>query len=216
MNSTRQTNKFTRFLRNHAALLLLIFCVIAIATVVLAVTLTREPTLPDNPVGGRPDDNPDSTEPAVKEKVKVYFDAPVKFTSIGMHFTDDDTMFVFNASLGYWATHDGIDLLAAEGTEVVAMYDGVVIDIDETFGKGNYVTVDHGDNVIVTYASLGDVDVLEGQRLTKGEHIGTVSASAADEHKQGSHLHIEVVKNDQIVNPLPYIDGEIYREIDAD
>lgn len=215
MNSTRQTNKFTRFLRNHAALLLLIFCVIAIATVVLAVTLSRAPALPDNPVVGNPE-NPDDPQPTVKDKVKVYFAAPVKYTAIGMRFTDDDTMFVFNASLGYWATHDGIDLLAAEGAEVVAMYDGVVIDVDDTFGKGNFVTVDHGDNVIVTYASLGKVDVLKGQQLTKGEHIGTVSATAADEHKQGSHLHIEVVKNDQVVNPLPYIDGEIYREVEAD
>ena len=64
MNTTKQPNKFTRFLRNNAALLLLIFCVLAIAAVVLAVTLTRapdEPVIPDNPVVVDPGNNDDKT-----------------------------------------------------------------------------------------------------------------------------------------------------------
>ena len=66
MNSAKQTNKFTRFLRNNAALLLLIFCVLAITAVVLAVTLTRKPdtpVIPDSPVIGGPDDRQQRSRP---------------------------------------------------------------------------------------------------------------------------------------------------------
>ena len=216
MNSTKQTNKFTKFLRNHAALLLLIFCIVSIATVVLAVTLSRTPTLPDNPVVGNPDDDGhEDPKPPVKEKVTVYFASPVNYTSIGMAFTDDDTWFVLNPSLGFWMTHDGVDLVADEGTEVVAMYDGVVVAAEENdFGLGNYVTIDHGEGVIVTYASLGEVDVLKGQQISKGDRLGTVSSTSAHEHKQGAHLHVEVMKDNVVVDPLPYINGKIYREIE--
>ena len=77
MNTTKKTNKFTRFLRNNAALLILILCILAIATVVLAVTLTRPnpdtPVIPDNPVVGDPDDkDPDNNKPDIKDKIKVY------------------------------------------------------------------------------------------------------------------------------------------------
>lgn len=72
-NTNNEPSKFTRFLRNHAALLLLIFSVIAIATVVLAVTLSGD-SLPDAPVDVKPNpdvDNPDD-KPAPTEPEKVF------------------------------------------------------------------------------------------------------------------------------------------------
>ena len=138
MNSTKQhPSKFKRFLRNNAALLLLIFCVLAITAVVLSVTLTkRGPDIIDGPVVNNPnDDQPGNTKPdddtpstPNKQKIKIYFDAPVKYTGISMEFTDrGDNMFVFNNTLERWETHRALDLLAAEGREVVAMFEGTVI-----------------------------------------------------------------------------------------
>ena len=221
MNTTKKTNKFTRFLRNNAALLILIFCVIAIATVVLAVTLTRDntpdnPVIPDNPVVKDPDDN-DDPAPGVKDKVKVYFTSPVKNTSTGMGYTDGkDTLFVFNSTLNDWASHKGVDLVAADGTEVTSMYDGTVIDVKETFAMGNIVTIDHGDNVVATYASLADVQVVRGQTVKKGDKIGAVSTTASNEFMDGAHLHLEVAVKGASVDPTPYVNGEIFREFDAE
>lgn len=222
MNTTKQPNKFTRFLRNNAALLLLIFCVLAIAAVVLAVTLTRapdEPVIPDNPVVVDPGNNDDKKpdQPVIKDKVKVYFSAPVTHTSISMGYTDGkDALFVFNSTLNDWASHKGVDLVANDGTEVAAMYDGTVIDVKETFAMGNIVTIDHGDNVVATYASLSDVKVVKGQNVKKGDQIGAVSTTASNEFKDGAHLHLEVAVSGKNVDPMPYVNGEIFREIEQD
>lgn len=221
MNTTKKTNKFTRFLRNNAALLILIFCIIAIATVVLAVTLTRDtPDTPiiDNPVvvDPNPDDNKDP-QPTIKDKIKVYFTAPVTHTSISMAYTDGKKdLFEYNTTLQCWAAHNGVDLVAADNTAVNAMYDGTVVEVTETFEMGNIVKIDHGDNVIATYASLNDVQVVKGQSVKKGDKIGTVSTTASDEFLDGAHLHLEVSKNGANVDPMPYVSGEIFREFDAD
>ena len=220
MNSAKQTNKFTRFLRNNAALLLLIFCVLAITAVVLAVTLTRKPdtpVIPDNPVIGGPDDDNKDPDPVVKDKIKVYFNSPVKYNKISMEYTDGkDLLFVFNSTLNDWASHKGVDLVATDGTEVNAMYDGTVLDVKETFALGQIVTIDHGDNVVATYASLGDVQVTKGQAVKKGEKIGVVSTSASNEFIDGAHVHIEIAVNGKNADPMPYIKGEIFREVEQD
>lgn len=222
MNTTKKTNKFTRFLRNNAALLLLILCVIAIATVVLVVMLTRNKapdTIPDNPVVVDPGNNDDKKpdQPVIKDKIKVYFAQPLKHTSISMGYTDGkDTLFVFSSTLNDWAAHKGVDLVAAEGTAVNAMYDGTVVDVTETFGMGNTVTIDHGDNVVATYASLTDVQVIKGQAVKKGDKIGAVSTTASNEFMDGAHLHLEVAVSGKNVDPMPYVNGTVFREIEQD
>ena len=226
MNSTKQPSKFRRFLRNNAALLLLIFCVLAITAVILAVTLTRStPTLPDDPVVNKPDDNqpgnntPDDDTPNTpsKKKIKIYFEAPVNYSGIGMEFTDrGENMFVFNNTLEMWETHRALDLLADEGSEVKSMYEGTVIKVGSTFNDGGYVVIDHGDNVIATYASLKNVQVHEGQQLARGDVIGETSISASAEYIDGAHLHLKVTKNNVVVDPTPYVMGEIYREFEVD
>lgn len=221
MNSTKQTNKFTKFLRNHAALLLLIFCIIAIATVVLVVALTantNDPVIPDNPVGNKPDEsnNPDKpNEPTIKDKVKVFFRSPVDYKSISMEYTgNEEASFVFSSTLEHWATHHGVDLVASEGAAVNSMYDGTVVDVTETYGMGNIVKVDHGNNVIATYASLSDVQVVKGQKVTQGEKLGTVGVSASYEFMDGAHVHLEVTENGKLVDPMKYVNGEVFCEIE--
>ena len=227
MNSTKQPSKFRRFLRNNAALLLLIFCVLAITAVVLAVTLTRTttPVVPDDPVISKPnDDDPDDKKPdddtpdkPSKKKIQIYFAAPVNYSAIGMEYTDGpDNLFVFNKTLGWWEAHKALDLLANDGAEVVAMFEGTVTKVGSTYNHGNYVVIDHGDNVIATYASLQNVQVQEGQKLEKGEVIGEASISASAEYIDGAHVHLQITKDGVVVDPTPYINGEIYREYEVD
>ena len=232
MNSTKQQNKFSRFMRTHAALLIIIFCVLAITAVVLAVTLTRSdgPVIPDDPVVSNPgDDDPDDNkkpddgkdDPGTtpdKGKKKVYFMKPVEYVSIDLEYTsgEGDDLFVFNPTLGYWATHKAVDLAAADGTEVVSMYDGLVVEVGESVMKGHYVKIDHGEGVVATYASLNNIQVIEGQQVKRGETLGAVSTSAGSECENGAHLHLEVCKNNEVVDPMPYVNGEVFREVDAD
>lgn len=225
MNSTKQTNKFTRFLRNHAALLLLVFCIVAIATVVLVVTLTQTgdtPIIPDDPVANKPDEpvvNPPQNDPETptKEKIKLYFASPLSYQKVSMEYTHgDESMFVYNNTLECWATHNGVDLVATDGAAVNSMYDGTVLEVTESYGMGNIVRIDHGDNVIATYASLADVQVVAGQKVKQGEKIGAVSESASYEFMDGAHLHLEVTEQGKNVDPMKYVNGEIFREVEAD
>ena len=218
MSSTNQTNKFTRFLRNNAALLLLVFCVVAISAVVIAVSVTGDD--PNTPVGGNPNDQivgdtpVDDTPTPVIVKEKIYFSAPVAYQSVGMQYTSDEVLFVFNPTLNQWATHNGVDLIAAENTPVTAMYDGTVVEVGESYGMGHYIKVDHGENVIATYASLADVQVVAGQVVSKGEKLGAVSTTASYEFADGAHLHLEITQNGEHVDPMAYVNGEIYREVE--
>ena len=229
-NTTKQPSKFRRFLRNNAALLLLIFCVLAIAAVILAVTLTQEasPITDDNPVAGTPDDNkPDDVKPSenpggnqpsapTTQKVDVHFAKPVDYSEIGLNFTfGPDNLFVFKATLNEWSTHNAVDLKAEEGAEVTAMYDGTVIKTGKTFLNGYYVVVDHGDNVVATYASIKDVEVNVGENVKQGDVLGYVSTTAESEYKEGPHLHLEVAENGKQVDPMPYVNGEKFRTVEV-
>ncbi len=219
MNSTKQTSKFSRFLKNNAALLLIIFCLVAIGSVVLVVTLAeKQSELPsDNPVvKPTPGDDDSVVKPTpdtpVPSTVKVYFTAPVNYSKITMQYSEE--VAVFNQTLNYWSTHKALDLAAADGTDVVAMYDGTVVDVTESYGMGNVVKIDHGENVVATYASLANVEVVKGQEVTRGEKIGTVSTTASYEFSDGAHLHLEVAKDGVACDPTPYVNGEIFREVE--
>ena len=224
MNKTKQPTKFKRFLRNNAALLLLIFCVLAITAVVLSVTLTRNTTVVDGPVVNNPnDDQPGNVTPddkpntPSKKKIQVYFAAPVKYSKIGMDFTHGpENLFVFNNTLKMWMAHKALDLTATEGSDVVAMYEGTVIEVGSKYRQGEYVVIDHGDKVVATYASLQNVQVKKGQTVKQGDVIGEASISATAEYMDGAHLHLEVAVNGVKVDPTPYVEGKVYREIEVD
>ncbi len=226
-SNSKQPNKFTRFLRNNAALLLLIFCVLAITAVVLAVTLTRNNNnvVPDDPVSGNPDDNkpsdvtPGDDQPTTpsKQKIDVYFKSPLEYTKVGLEYTyGPDHLFVWKQTLNEWSAHKAVDLHAEEGAEVTAMYDGTVIKADSTFGNGYYVTIDHGDGVIATYASLKDLEVKAGDNVKQGDVLGYISTTAECEYKEGPHLHLEVTLNGEATDPMPYVNGEVYRTIEVE
>ena len=225
MNNTKQPSKFTRFLRNNAALLLLILCVLAITAVVLAVTLTRNtPIIPDDPVVNQPnDDTPGNTDPddkpntPNKKKIRIHFASPISYTGIGMDFTcGPDNLFVFNRTLEQWETHKGLDLLAKEGANVVSMFEGTVVKIGSSYGGGEYVVVDHGENVVATYGSLQNVQVSEGQKFAQGDLIGEASTSASVEYIDGAHVHLEIKVNGEYVDPTPYVNGTVYREYEVE
>ncbi len=211
MNNTNTQNKFVRFLKNNTALLIIIFCALAIAAVVTVVAVTG--SAPDIDDDGGAVINPDDDDDKEPELIKVYYKSPLAYTSMGMEFTDgEDLLFVFNNTLNSWKTHQAVDLKAADGTAVTSMFDGTVLSVESEYGMGNIVTIDHGDGVVATYASLGEVKVVKGQVVEQGEQIGTVGTSAAYEFLDGAHLHLEVEVDDQKVDPMPYVNGEIFIE----
>ena len=99
--------------------------------------------------------------------------------------------------------HKGLDYAAQEGTPVVATADGVV----EKAGRNNYgygiqVVIDHGYGIKTRYAHLSKVLVKAGDTVRRGQVIGLVGNTGKS---VGEHLHYEVIKNGEPVNPEGYI-----------
>lgn len=104
--------------------------------------------------------------------------------------------------------HDGVDFGFPKGTEVVAAGNGKVLSFSLTnlnAGLGNYIDIDHGNGIISRYAHLQDVKVTWGQKIVKGQKIGTVGSTGGS---AAPHLHFEILKNGKSVNPMIYmVDG---------
>jgi murein DD-endopeptidase MepM/ murein hydrolase activator NlpD len=101
--------------------------------------------------------------------------------------------------------HDGIDLSFTKGTEVMASGNGKVLSFSRSTleaGLGNYIDIDHGNGIVSRYAHLQDVNVTWGQKITKGQKIGTVGSSGGS---AAPHLHFEIMKNGKNVNPMIYL-----------
>lgn len=103
--------------------------------------------------------------------------------------------------------HLGIDLLAPLGTEVVAVADGVVKEsLRSRRGRGNQITIKHGNNYETYYAHLGDILVRRGERVKRGEVIARVGSSGLS---FAPHLHYEVRLDGHEVDPLYFFFSEI-------
>lgn len=113
---------------------------------------------------------------------------------------------VYSKTLEEWRTHSGVDLAADRGTPVKVVGDGFVSDIKHDPRFGITIIVDHGNGVKSVYANLaGDDMVSPNQKLKQGEIIGCVGNTALFESAEQSHLHFEVLKDDEPVNPETWI-----------
>ena len=112
----------------------------------------------------------------------------------------------FNATLGDWRTHDGIDIAAAAGTDVVAASGGTVLSVTADDYLGTTVVIAHPDGYETTYASLQEeVAVAEGDSVSAGQVIGAVGNTALTESALGAHLHFSVAKDGAVVDPAEYL-----------
>ncbi len=102
--------------------------------------------------------------------------------------------------------HHGIDFTAPRGTPIQATGNGVVSKIEKRrYGYGNSILIDHGYGYTSLYGHLSQIDVKEGERVVKGQKIGTVGSTGTS---TAPHCHYEVRINNIPVNPIDYcLDG---------
>ena len=134
----------------------------------------------------------------------IIFDMPILNASIIKDFVSDGV--IYNQTLGLYSGHKGIDFSAEEGTQVLACYDGVIESITTSKLDGTTITINHGDGLKSIYNSVEvSEDLFEGATISKGEVIGTVSNNNRTEYKDGAHLHFEVVKDNEKIDPNKYL-----------
>lgn len=103
---------------------------------------------------------------------------------------------------GLLGFHTGLDISGAEGTPIQATADGTVSFAGWGGRYGWLVTIQHSDELETFYAHLHRLDVKEGQRVERGDILGTMGRSG---NATGVHLHYEVRRNGSPVNPMPYL-----------
>lgn len=103
--------------------------------------------------------------------------------------------------------HAGMDFSAKTGTPIYATGDGVVERADNTAsGYGNHIVIRHGFGYETLYGHLSKYKVRAGQHVKRGDIIGYVGSTGRSE---APHLHYEVHKNGEVVNPLNFYYGNI-------
>ena len=104
--------------------------------------------------------------------------------------------------------HKGVDIGLPTGTEIHAGFDGTVITVGyDAGGYGNYVVIENEKGVQAKYAHCDSVSVSSGQTVKEGDVIATVGNTG---NSTGPHLHLEVVKEGQYLNPIYFaVTGDI-------
>ena len=177
--------------------------------------VAKEPTI-KKPVVREPESEPASApipedpapvvhlEDMPTEEEPVQEVSPLDGETIAVFSVDQLT---YDATLGDWRTHDGIDIQAAAGSVVTAAAPGTVLSVDADGRLGTTIVVDHHNGYVTTYASLQpETAVLAGDTVALGDTLGSVGNTSLSEAGLGAHLHFSVVKDGQAVDPMEFLD----------
>lgn len=100
--------------------------------------------------------------------------------------------------------HNGIDFAAPFRSSVVATAKGTVSFAGRNGGYGKQVVIDHGNGYTTTYSHLTSISVNSGDKVERSDELGKMGSTG---RSTGVHLHYEVHKDGNPVNPMPYIKG---------
>ena len=117
-----------------------------------------------------------------------------------------DNKLVYSNTLDVWTTHNGIDISADKTTVVKASAEGTVKSIKNDPRYGLTVIIEHTNGYKTVYSNLLSTEfVVEGEKVKQGQSIGTVGTTSAFEVSDEPHLHFEIIKNNEQLNPELYI-----------
>lgn len=103
---------------------------------------------------------------------------------------------------GRLSEHTGIDFAGDYGSKVMATADGTVTQVGYDSVRGYHVVIDHGAGIQTRYFHLSKYTVAEGQQVSRYDQIGNLGSTG---RSTGPHLHYEVIKNGNPVDPEPYL-----------
>ena len=144
---------------------------------------------------------PENAEESSAEELK--FEAPVSGDIIKDFAMDN---LIYSNTLEEWTTHSGIDIKAEKTSIVIASEKGFVESIKNDPRYGLTITISHGNGFKTIYSNLLTAEfVTENEEVEKGQTIGTIGETASFEVADEPHLHFEMYKDGEVVNPTIYL-----------
>ena len=146
---------------------------------------------------------PQPSEAPAAAPAPLVFTWPVKGTVIAGFSVE---ALAYSETMGDWRTHNGLDIAASLGAQVLTAANGTVSAIYEDDLMGTVVEIDHGQGLVSQYANLAATPtVAVGDEVTTGAVIGAVGQTAASESGRASHLHYALLKEGYPVDPADYL-----------
>ena len=143
---------------------------------------------------------PATTEAKQEQVIGPVYTWPVRGQVIGNYSLE---VLAYDQTMGDWRTHSGVDLAAEVGEKVQAVGSGEVTAVYEDGLMGWTVTIAHPDGLVSTYCNLeAEPPVKAGAQVVTGTVIGTVGDTAIAESGRPSHLHLELSRDGQTVDPV--------------
>lgn len=102
--------------------------------------------------------------------------------------------------------HAGVDIAAETGSPIYAAFDGQVATATSDIWNGNYIKLQHDNNIMTVYCHCSKLNVSKGQKIRAGEVIGFVGSTG---NSTGPHLHFELRINDISYNPTKALKDSI-------
>ena len=142
-------------------------------------------------------------ETKVEPKKELVFGYPV-VGEITREFAMESL--IYSETLEEWTTHQGVDIKADRTTVVKSAEEGTVVAIKNDPRFGLTVIIEHSDGYKTVYSNLLTAEfVCEDEHVEKGQTIGTVGNSAVFEIADEPHLHFEMIKDGEYVDPKMYL-----------
>ena len=142
-----------------------------------------------------------ATQPTEKKVLKTA--APVDGQTMQSYAMD---CLSYNETTRDWRVHNGVDIGAQEGTQVMAAAEGTVIAVYEDDTMGYTVEIRHEGGYTTRYASLAEnLSVKEGDTVKLGQVIGCVGDTALVESVIGPHVHFSVTYQDTPMDPSDFL-----------
>lgn len=98
--------------------------------------------------------------------------------------------------------HTGLDIAAAENTDILAAAAGTVKTVARNATYGLYLEIDHGNGLVTLYAHCNSIAVKAKDQVTAGQVVAKVGKTG---NATGFHLHFEAIVDGQSVDPAPLL-----------
>lgn len=132
----------------------------------------------------------------------IIFGLPFDGAVVSKEYTDSSLL--YDATTKLWCTHQGLDFACENGKNVVAVFGGKIEKIENSMMNGTVIHLKINNELTVVYKGLSsNVSVKEGDTVTKGQVLGTITSFLA-EKADGIHLHLELVKAGKLIDPTNY------------